>query len=43
MAASSNPGPGFGFPPHDTGNFLLNGISRVLLVVIRMERRIDPV
>ncbi len=39
---ASGPGPGYGLPPADTGNFLLNGISRVLLVFIRVERRIDP-
>jgi len=32
---ASGPGPGYGLPPADTGNFLLNGISRVLLVFIR--------
>ena len=42
MAARSNPGPGFGFPPPDTGNFLLNWISRALIRVIRIERRFDP-
>ncbi len=42
MASSSNPGPGFGFPPPDTGNFLLNWISRALVGAIRIERRIDP-
>ena len=39
---ASGPGPGYGLPPADTGNFLLNWISRVLLVFIRVERRIDP-
>ena len=42
MAARSNPGPGFGFPPADTGNFLLNWISRALILLIRVERRFDP-
>jgi hypothetical protein len=42
MASRSNPGPGFGLPPPDTGNFLLNGISRALTFSIHMERRIDP-
>jgi hypothetical protein len=42
MASRSNPGPGFGFPPPDTGNFLLNWISRALIVLIRVERRFDP-
>ena len=39
---ASDPGPGYGLPPADTGNFLLNWISRVLLVFIHVERRIDP-
>jgi hypothetical protein len=39
---ASGPGPGYGSPPPNTGNFLLDGISRVLIVLIRMERRIDP-
>jgi hypothetical protein len=42
MASRSNPGPGFGFPPPDTGNFLLNWISRALILLIRVERRFDP-
>ena len=42
MASRSNPGPGFGFPPPDTGNFLLNSLSRVLIAAIRFERRFDP-
>ena len=42
MASSSNPGSGFGFPPPDTGNFLLNWISRALVGAIRIERRVDP-
>ena len=42
MASSSNPGPGFGFPPPDTGNFLLNWISRAMVGAIRIERRFDP-
>ena len=42
MASSTNPGPGFGFPPPDTGNFLLNWISRALVGAIRIERRFDP-
>jgi len=42
MVARSNPGPGFGLPPPDTGNFLLNWISRALTFAIHMERRIDP-
>jgi hypothetical protein len=42
MASRSNPGPGFGFPPPDTGNFLLNWISRALILLIHVERRFDP-
>jgi hypothetical protein len=42
MASRSNPGPGFGFPPPDTGNFLLNWISRALILLIRVERRFEP-
>jgi hypothetical protein len=42
MASRSHPGPGFGFPPPDTGNFLLNWISRALILLIRVERRFDP-
>ncbi|MGH3094240.1 MAG: hypothetical protein ACRDOG_18170, partial [Gaiellaceae bacterium] len=39
---SARPGPGFGLPPPDTGNRLLDWISRVLLLLIRIERRFDP-
>jgi hypothetical protein len=35
-------GPGFGLPPPDTGNVLLNAIARLLLFLIHVERRIDP-
>jgi hypothetical protein len=35
-------GTGFGLPPPDTGNFLLNGIARLLMIVIHLERRFDP-
>jgi hypothetical protein len=38
----TDPGPGFGLPPPDTGNFLLNVIARALLFAIHAERRIDP-
>ncbi len=38
----SNPGPGFGLPPPDTGNVLLNLIARVGLFFIQLERRFDP-
>jgi hypothetical protein len=37
----SDPGPGFGVPPADTGNFLRDGIARVLLFLIHVERRLD--
>jgi hypothetical protein len=39
---SSSPGPGFGLPPPDTGSLFLNGLSRFLLVLLHVERRIDP-
>jgi hypothetical protein len=42
LSSAPDPGPGFGLPPPDTGNFLLNGIARVLLLMIQVERRIDP-
>ena len=38
----SNPGPGFGLPPPDTGKPLLNLIARVGLFFIQLERRFDP-
>ncbi len=38
----SDPGPGFGLPAAATGNALLDGISRVLLVLVHVERRFDP-
>jgi hypothetical protein len=38
----SDRGTGFGLPPPDTGNFLLNGIARLLMIVIHLERRLDP-
>ena len=42
MAASDNPGPGFGLPPADTGNRLLDRLNGVLTVLLHAERRIDP-
>jgi hypothetical protein len=42
MAASSNPGPGFGLPPANTGNRLLDRLNGVLTVLLHAERRIDP-
>ena len=38
----SDPGPGFGLPRADTGNFVLNWISGLLLFLIQFERRFDP-
>jgi hypothetical protein len=38
----SDPGPGFGLPPADTGSFLRDGIARMLLFLIHVERRLDP-
>jgi hypothetical protein len=38
----SDPGPGYGTPPADTENRLLNWISDALLFFIHLERRIDP-
>ena len=35
-------GAGYGYPPADTGNLLLNWISDSLLRVVQAERRIDP-
>jgi hypothetical protein len=36
-------GPGYGMPPADTGNRLLNLISDASLLGVHLERRIDPV
>jgi hypothetical protein len=38
----TDPGPGLGIPPPDTGNVLLNAISRVSLLTVKLERRVDP-
>jgi hypothetical protein len=38
----SDAGPGFGLPPPDTGNVLLNLIARASLFLIHLERRFDP-
>jgi hypothetical protein len=38
----SERGAGFGLPPPDTGNLVLNGIARALLFLIHVERRFDP-
>ena len=37
-----DPGPGFGLPPADTGNALLDWINGLLLFFIHVERRFDP-
>ncbi len=45
LAQSSNPrvrGLGYGLPPADTGNPLLDWISGVLTKVVHLERRFDP-
>ena len=34
--------PGYGIPPPDTGNLLLNWICSVLFMGVHLERRIDP-
>jgi len=39
---SSYPGPGFGLPPADTGNRLLDFLSDAGLRLIAIERRFDP-
>jgi hypothetical protein len=38
----ARPGPGFGLPPPDTGNRVLDWLARVLLLLIQFERRFDP-
>lgn len=42
MAASSYPGPGFGLPPADTGNRLLDRLNGLLTMLLHAERRVDP-
>jgi hypothetical protein len=42
LSRDTGPGPGFGLPPPDTGNVLLNLIARFLLFAIHVERRMDP-
>jgi hypothetical protein len=39
---SANPGRGFGQPPADTGNGVLDFISNTLNSLVRFERRVDP-
>src|SRR5215204_4207126 len=41
-SASSPRGSGYGLPPADTGNPLLDWISNALTVGIHLERRFDP-
>jgi hypothetical protein len=41
-AGSRFPGTGYGSPPADTGNQILNRISDALTSFIRVERRVDP-
>jgi hypothetical protein len=41
-AATGGPGSGFGLPPADTGNALLDRLSGALLFLIHAERRVDP-
>jgi hypothetical protein len=38
----SERGPGFGLPPPDTGNVLLNLLARVSVFAVQVERRFDP-
>jgi hypothetical protein len=42
MAQPSGPGPGFGLPPADTGNLVLNWISDASMFLVHFERRFDP-
>ena len=41
-AADRRGGPGFGMPPADTGNPVLDWISSTLLALVQAERRVDP-
>jgi hypothetical protein len=41
-APTGGPGSGFGLPPADTGNALLDRLSGALLFLIHAERRVDP-
>jgi hypothetical protein len=38
----TDPGPGFGIPPPNTGNVLLDSLARVSLFTVQLERRFDP-
>jgi hypothetical protein len=42
MLSRSNPGPGYGWPPADTGNPVLDRLSNALTSLIHVERRFDP-
>src|SRR6266849_6209909 len=42
MRANQVRAPGYGIPPPDTGNLLLNWICSVLFMGVHLERRIDP-
>ncbi len=35
-------GPGYGLPPADTGNRLLDLISDFLIALVHLERRVNP-
>lgn len=35
-------GAGFGFPPANTGNLILNALNALFLLILRLDRRIDP-
>jgi hypothetical protein len=41
-AAPSNRAPGFGLPPANTGNWLLDRLSNASMTLVHMERRFDP-
>jgi hypothetical protein len=43
-AAKTGPGhgPGYGLPPANTGNALLDALARIMLFAIHAERRVDP-
>jgi len=42
MASRSGPGPGFGLPPADAGNRILDRVSDAGLFLMHVERRFDP-
>ena len=42
MSRAIVPGRGYGQPPADTGNRILNTVSSALLSVVHAERRVDP-